>query len=190
MSFYPPKITERLLSLRRAGRTRAANAVGTSATLVCGSAARFSLLVERETKEIREARFQTNGCGYAAAAADVLADLVTGEALSGLHGLDRARLRAAIESELGEFTAGRRHCLDLCFEALERALAEYRASQIEEWTGETALICSCFGVSEETIERVARDYHLREVEEVTEKCGAGGGCGSCRMLIEEILDSF
>lgn len=189
MSFYPPKITERIAALRRAGQAEDANAAGTSATFVCGAAARFTLMIEGETKRIRRARFQTNGCGFAAAAADVLAEFIAGKKLSELHGANRERLRAEIENELGRFGDRRRHCLELCLDALQKALADYRAAQIEEWTGEKALVCTCFGVSAETIEKAVEDYYLTSVDEVTEKCAAGGGCGSCQPLIQEILDS-
>jgi NifU-like protein len=63
------------------------------------------------------------------------------------------------------------------------------AFQIEEFTGEKALICTCFGVSEETIERVIANNRCETVEEVSQKCNAGSGCGSCQPLIQEIIDS-
>lgn len=188
MSFYPPKIAERFRAPHFAGRTENADASGTSAAFVCGAAARFALRIDGKTKEISEARFLTNGCGFATAAADVLAGLIVGKKLSELHGADRARLGGEIENALGAFGAHRRHCLELCLNALQAAFADFRAAQIEEWAGEKAVICTCFGVSEETIENLVRDYYLTSVEEVTEKCGAGGGCGSCQPLIREIID--
>jgi NifU-like protein len=71
---------------------------------------------------------------------------------------------------------------------LHAALAGYRARRVEEFSGEKALVCTCFGVSEETIERVVAEYEIETVEQVTDFCKAGGGCGTCQPLIQEILD--
>ncbi len=189
MSFYPEKIGEKFRSPRRAGRAAGANAVGTEASFVCGAAARFTLRIERETKEILEARYQTNGCGFLIAAAEKLAEKLAGGKLTELHGLDHAELQREIENEIGEFPSSRRHCADLCLDALQAALADFRAAQLEEFTGEKALVCTCFGVSEETIERAVNENSLETVEEVIDACRAGGGCGSCQPLIQDILEN-
>ncbi len=188
MSFYPPKISERFRAPRNTGKAADGNGVGTSATFVCGAVMRFTLLIEKETKKILAAKFQTNGCGYLIAAADVLAERVIGKRLTTLHGLDKSVLRTEIESELGLFGEHRKHCLELSLAGLQAAFADFRARQLEEWSGEKALICTCFGVSEEVIETVIKTNALRTVEDVTEKCSAGSGCGSCQPLIQEILD--
>ena len=190
MSFYPPKINERFRHLRSVGKTTGANAVGTSASFVCGAFVRVYLRIELETKEILEAKFKSNACGFAMAAADILTEEIVGKRLTELHGLNGEILQSQIEVELEEFSAHRAHCLQLCLDALQAAFADFRAFQIEEFAGEKALICTCFGVSEETIESVIEKNSLETVEEVTEMCSAGGGCGSCQPLIQEILDVF
>ncbi|MET0752418.1 MAG: (2Fe-2S)-binding protein [Pyrinomonadaceae bacterium] len=136
-----------------------------------------------------EAKFKTNGCGFLVAAADILAEKVSGKKLTELHGLDESELRAEIEAKLETFPENRRHCAKLCLDALHHAFSEFRSFQIEEFAGEKALICTCFGVSEETIEKVVVEKSLQTVEEVTDACNAGGGCGSCQFLIQEIIDS-
>ena len=188
MRFYPKKISEKFRAPKNTGRAENANAKGTSATFVCGAVLRFSLQIEIETKEIRQAKFQTNGCGFLIAAADVLAGVITGKNLRELHGADKSVLETKIETELGEFSTHRKHCLKLCLETLQNAFADFRVFQIEEFAGEKALVCTCFGVSEDTIERLVKENALETVEEVTDICNAGGGCGSCQPLIQEILD--
>ncbi|HYO91576.1 MAG TPA: (2Fe-2S)-binding protein, partial [Pyrinomonadaceae bacterium] len=76
----------------------------------------------------------------------------------------------------------------LCAEALREAVARYSQRVRDEWTGEEALICTCFGISEKRIEQMIADKRLHTVREVTTACNAGGGCQSCRPLIEEILE--
>ena len=121
------------------------------------------------------------------AAADVLAENIIGKELAELHGLEN--LETQIETELGKFAANRQHCLKLAIETLQAAFNDFRSAQLEEWSGEKALICTCFGVSEETIEKVIAENYCENVEEVSHFCNAGSGCGSCQILIQEIIDS-
>ncbi len=160
-----------------------------SATFVCGVFLRFSLRIDLSSKVILEVKFQTNGCGYLIAAADVLTEKIVGKRLNKIHNLDREVLRTEIEDALGAFPEQRTHCLDLTLETLQKAFADFRSRQIEEFAGEKALICTCFGVSEETVESLVQNKHFESVEEVTADCGAGGGCGSCQPLIQEIIDA-
>ena len=189
-NFYPEKISERFNQPKNVGDAKNANAVGTNATFVCGAVLRLTLRIEKDTKEIIEAKFKTNGCGFLIASADVLTEKIVCKKLNELHGLDKSVLRDVIESELERFENHRAHCLSLCLETLQNAFADFRASQVEEFAGEKALICTCFGVSEETIENSIRENSLETIEEVTDACDAGGGCGSCQPLIADILDVY
>lgn len=189
MTFYPPEIARRVSAPENAGKALGANGVGTGASFVCGAFVRFYLRIDAAAKRVVEAKFKTDGCGFAVAAADVLAEKIKGVSLGELHGLEENALRAEIESRLGQFSARRAHCLEICLDAMHGAFADFRALQLEEFAGEKALICTCFGVSEETIERAVEENALETVEEVIDQCRAGGGCGSCRFLIQEILDA-
>ena len=88
---------------------------------------------------------------------------------------------------LGEPAEGREHCVALACEATLAAISNYSDSARQEWIGDDALICSCFGVSEQTIEIAIRRQGLRTIEAVTSVCKAGGGCRSCYPLIQDIL---
>jgi len=108
--------------------------------------------------------------------------------LTELHSFDRRVLESDIENKIGKFSKHRKHCLELATESLRSALADFRTLQIEEFAGERALICTCFGVSEDTIETLVEKKSLSTVEDVTDACSAGGGCGSCQPLIQDIID--
>lgn len=190
MSFYPKKISERFYNHVKAGNAGKTNAGGTGASFVCGTFVRFFLEIDAQTKEIKDAKYKSNACGYTIAAAEVLAEKICGVKLTELHGLENDELKIEIENELGNFPVGRRHCAEICFDALHAALNDFRFRQIEEFTGEKALICTCFGVTEEEIESVIETNRVETVEEVTAVCNAGGGCGSCRMLIQELIDIY
>lgn len=186
MSFYPDKINEHFRKPKHAGKAGKTNAVGTGASFVCGCFVRFYLEINGQ-KQIKEAKFKSNGCGFTIAAADVLAETIVRKKLTSLHGLNK--LKAEIERELEKFPAHRKHCLEICIDALSQAFADFRALQIEEFSGEKALICTCFGVSEETIEKILAEDEAETVEEIGEICNAGTGCGSCQFLIQEMLDA-
>lgn len=81
------------------------------------------------------------------------------------------------------------HCPQLACDALIAAIREYSNAAREDWVGDEALICTCFFVSERTIEQEIQQQGLTTVAEVTRSCNAGGGCGSCHQLIQEILDT-
>lgn len=187
MSFYPKKINSRFQNPRNSGNTSEENAVGTNAAISCGAFLRIGLKIDPETKEICDAAFTTNGCGYLMAAADLLTETLAGLKLTGLEGF--GSLQEIIIADLGPFPESRHHCLELALDALKDAFADFRARQVEEFIGEKALICTCFGVSEETLEEIIDTKHPETVDEVGELARAGTGCGSCQQLIREILDN-
>jgi NifU-like protein len=189
VTFYPPEIARKLSSLKYAARGGPANALGTGAGFVCGSFVRFYLQIDTDTNEIKNAAFKTNGCGFAIAAAELLAGRLTGRNLTGLHGMDNSEFHVILTAEFGEYPNERAHCLEIALDALKGALADFRALRLEEFRGERALICTCFGVSEDTIEQAITGTSLETVEEVSRLTRAGSGCGSCRMLIREMLDT-
>ncbi|MBA2737784.1 MAG: iron-sulfur cluster assembly scaffold protein, partial [Pyrinomonadaceae bacterium] len=190
VNFYPKKINGRFYNPRNVGKSEKTNAVGTGASFICGSFIRFYLHIDLKTKQIIEAKYKTDGCGFLVAAAEVLAEKIVGEKLTELHGLGRNALHNAIETELEKFPFERNHCPEICLDALQKAFSDFRTFQIEEFTGEKALICTCFSVSEETIEKVIEKNRSATVEEVTALCNAGGGCGSCGFLIQEMIDVY
>ena len=185
---YPENIANRLRHLKRDQGTVTATAVGTAANFSCGSFVRFSLVIEVDSSTITDVRFASNGCGFMAAAADLLAETLKNRLLIDLHGLSDTELLKAVISRLGEFPPERNECAEVCFQALHAALADFRALRIEEFAGEKAIICTCFGVTEEGIEEIIRDESIESVDDVSSVCNAGSGCGSCRMMIEEMID--
>lgn len=80
-------------------------------------------------------------------------------------------------------------CVALACNALLDGIREYSDAAREDWAGDEALICTCFFVSERTIEREVQTRGFTTVAEVTRACNAGGGCGSCHQLIQEILEA-
>lgn len=190
MKFYPPKISERFDRPANAGMIENSNAAGTSASFSCGSFVRIVMRIAASDKRIEAVKFQTNGCGYMVAAADLLTENLTGTKLTDLHGIDLKEIGGWLESGLEEFPLYKTQCRDSVIEALKNALADYRKSAIEEFQDEKALICTCFGVSEERIIKVIAENDVADAGEVADICNAGRGCGSCQMMIQEMIDSY
>ncbi len=191
---YPEQIRKRIAELQHMRPSVDSNALGAAANFTCGSFVRFSLSIDTQSQIVTAANFLSNGCGFMLAAADVLTETVVNQSLVDLRGLADAEKCEQIKKCLGEIPSDRRECVAVCIEALRSAFADLRARRIEEFQGEKALICTCFGVSEETIESAilepgAIPTASLTVEEITRATGAGGGCGSCRMLIQEMLDA-
>jgi NifU-like protein len=141
---------------------------GRAASLACGAHVRFSIQID-EVQRISQARFRAAGCDVLVAAASRLTEQVTG-----LTTAEAARIEAT-------------DCGALACSALLDAIREYSNAARDDWAGDEALICTCFFVSERTIEQEIKTRGLTTVAEVTRACNAGGGCGSCHQLIQEIL---
>ncbi|MFN2456268.1 MAG: iron-sulfur cluster assembly scaffold protein [Pyrinomonadaceae bacterium] len=160
---------------------------GEACSPVCGAVVQLSLKIDADSRKVAAAQFKAAGCRYLIACASALTECIAGAQIDDAAVLTERGIAAC----LLDFPPERMRCAALCREALVASLARYRAMEAsahEEWSGEEALICTCFGVAEKTIERVIQTGRLSEVREVTAACNAGGGCGSCQPLIQDILE--
>lgn len=190
VSFYPPKISDLFLDPQNAGHSGNAASLGKAVSFVCGSYIEVSLSIGRDESSIRLARYRTNGCGYLIAAAESLTRKLEGRELKELHGLTDEAIHRSLRSDLEPFPQERSHCAQLVADAVRLALAEHRRLLIEEFRGEEPLICTCFGVTEDALRRVIVKTSAKDADELARHTNAGTGCGSCRMLIEEMIDGL
>jgi bacterioferritin-associated ferredoxin/NifU-like protein involved in Fe-S cluster formation len=186
VSIYPAKITAIIAKKSRGSIIN--NGDGRAVSFECGSMVNIRLRIDTATKNIAEMAFSSNGCGYMVAAAQCLADEFRGRNLKDLHGAETDEIASVIERRTGELPASRRQCLDTAIEAFRNAVADHRERIVEEFRGEVTLICTCFGVSEDAINDVIRETQAADPGDVARVCNAGNGCGSCRMLIQELID--
>ena len=66
------------------------------------------------------------------------------------------------------------------------AIREYSNAARDDWAGDEALILRVFSFRNVRSNARSRHTGLTTVAEVTSACNAGGGCGSCHQLIQEI----
>ena len=187
MPVYPEAIASALENMQHSGDLTNANAQGRAVNFECGGFVEICMEISDEIGAVTEARFRTNGCGYMAAAADFLCGELAGASLADLHGLED--LGERLNSGLNVPPRPRTDCFSAVVEAVRSVFKEHRDRCVEEFAGEKVLICTCFGVSEETIQRFIEREDAGSVEEVSVSLRAGSGCGSCRMLIQELIDS-
>jgi NifU-like protein len=156
---------------------------GRSASFTCGAHVRFSIQVDEE-HSISQARFRAVGCDVLVAAASMLTEQI--ERVTTAEAAAIGQEPAVLSEQMGTENV---RCVELACEALLAAIRDYSNAAREDWAGDEALICTCFFVSERTIEREIQTRRLTTVAEVTRICNAGGGCGSCHQLIQEILEA-
>lgn len=176
---------ELFLNPRNVGDAATPSFIGRSVSFNCGAAFRISLHVDG-SQRITEAKFKAAGCSVLVASASLLTDQVIGKTTGEAAAMGQRP--ESIENLLCGVEKNRADCAALACEALLSAIATYSDSVRDEWNGDEALICTCFGVSEQTIEREIQQKQLRTIAEVTRTCNAGAGCRSCYPLIEDILD--
>ena len=186
MSGLSEVATDHFFNPRNVGEADEPSFTGRAASLICGAHVRFSIQVD-EAHVISQAKFKAAGCSVLVASSSMLTERVVNVPTAGA---------AIIGQNCDELTRnfpdlepGSEHCPKLACEALIAAIREYSDAARDEWVGNEALICTCFFVSERAIEREIAARGLKSVAEVTRACNAGGGCGSCHQLIQEILET-
>jgi NifU-like protein len=167
------------------GEVEEPNGTARAGSLICGAVVQVTLGVDEE-KKITSARFKAAGCTYLIGICSVLTEAVTGKSSADAA----AVLRSIDHPFLSDIPSTNHHCLELALNTILSAIRNYSDSVRAEWHGEDALICSCFGISEQRIEQAIDSENFRTVADVTQVTNAGRGCGSCYNLIEDILDNY
>lgn len=181
---YSDKVKDHFLHPRNARVIEDANAVGDVGSIICGDALRLMLKVDPDTELIEDAAFQTYGCGSAIASSSALTEMLKGKTLKEAEKITNQQ----IVDYLGGLPPEKMHCSVMGREALDAAIANFHGKTYAQSHDDGELICHCFGVGINKIKKAIWENHLTTVQEVTNYTKAGGGCGSCHMRIEEILD--
>ncbi len=178
---YTDKLKDHFLNPRNVGEIEDADGVAEVGSIACGDALKFTFKLD-ENGRIKDARFKTFGCASAIASASALTEMIKGMTVE-----EAAKItNQDIANYLGGLPQEKMHCSVMGREALEEAISYYKGTPIK--AEEEKIVCECFGVTEKEIERAIRENRLNTVEEVTNYTKAGGGCGNCHPIVQEIID--
>src|SRR6266436_1234150 len=187
MPDIPESIGEHFFKPRNVGDACEPSFVGRSASLKCGATVRLSIHVD-EAQHVTEAKFKVAGCRVLIAALSLLTEEIIGKTTA--EAAACGQQTEALAEYFGCCDADKSHCPGLAGQALLAAIREYSNTVRQEWTGDEALICTCFCVSERTIEHEIHQGELQSIAEVTGRCNAGAGCRSCFSLIQDMIDDY
>ncbi len=177
---YTDKVKKHFLNPSNVGEIENPDGIGDVGSLSCGDALRLTFKLD-ENEKIIDAKVKTFGCASAIASGSALTEMMIGKTVAEAEKISNQQ----IADYLGGLPKEKMHCSVMGHEALEKAIACYRGTTIEEKEGE--VICECFGVTDIEITRAIQENNLKTIEEVTNFTKAGGGCERCHGDIAKIL---
>jgi len=177
---YTDKVKEHFLHPSNVGEIENPDGIGDVGSLSCGDALRLTFKLDDQGL-IADAKIKTFGCASAIASGSALTEMIIGKTVDEAEEITNQQ----IADYLGGLPKEKMHCSVMGHEALEKAIACYRGTPIEEKEG--TVICECFGVTDLEIIKAIQENHLQTVEEVTNFTKAGGGCERCHDDIAKII---
>lgn len=182
---YTDEVMDFFLNPRNVGIIEDADGRGEVGSLACGDALTLTFKLDDNGK-IADAKFKTFGCASAVASSSVLTEMIKGMTMDQA----RAVTNQDIVARLGGLPDQKMHCSVMGQEALEAAIDNYygKSNTEQPVAKQEKVICTCFGITDTEIIKVITENDLTSVEEVTNYCKAGGGCGGCKVEIEELIE--
>lgn len=179
---YTEKVRDYYRNPKNVGEIDSPDAVGEVGSISCGDALKLFLKID-ESGIIKDAKFQTFGCGSAVASASALTEMIIGKSIEEASKITNQD----IAGFLGGLPKEKMHCSVMGKEALEAALSNYKGNPaVKKEVGK--VICKCFGVTEEKIRQIIKENNLTNIEGVTNYSKTGGACGKCHDDIQAIID--
>ncbi len=186
---YSEKVLDHYRNPRNVGKIDDANLIGEAGSLACGDS--LKLYIKLDGNVIKDAKFQTFGCGSAVASSSILTEMIIGKTID-----EAAKItNKDIANELDGLPQEKMHCSVMGHEALENALKKYYGEdeivedEFHQKSGEK-IVCTCFNVTENQIWEAIKVNGLRTVEEVTNYTKAGGACGRCKGVIKDMIETY
>ena len=190
---YSEKVMDHYRNPRNVGAIDNADAVGVAGSLTCGDQLKIYLKIENNI--VTDAKFQTFGCGSAVASSSILTEMIIGKTVDEVKKITNKD----IADELGGLPPEKMHCSVMGYEALEDALKNFNKEEyvdLDDLLGKKPqeqkgkIICTCFQITEDLIWDAIKQNGLKTVEEVTNYTKAGGACGKCKAIIQDVINTY
>ena len=189
---YSDKVIDHYRNPRNVGKIDNADAIGEAGSLACGDSLKIYLKINNGI--VTDAKFQTFGCGSAVASSSILTEMIIGKPIEEVKKITNKD----IADQLGGLPPEKMHCSVMGYEALEDALKNYDdytdlddiRNEEEANKQREKIVCTCFGITENVIWDAIKINGLKTVEEITNYTKAGGACGKCKGLIQDIIDTY
>ncbi len=189
---YSDKVIDHYRNPRNVGKIDNADAIGEAGSLACGDSLKIYLKINNGI--VTDAKFQTFGCGSAVASSSILTEMIIGKTIDEVKKITNKD----IADQLGGLPPEKMHCSVMGYEALEDALKNYDdytdlddiRNEEEANKQREKIVCTCFGITENVIWDAIKMNGLKTVEEITNYTKAGGACGKCKGLIQDIIDTY
>ncbi len=189
---YSDKVIDHYRNPRNVGKIDNADAIGEAGSLACGDSLKIYLKISNGI--VTDAKFQTFGCGSAVASSSILTEMIIGKTVEEVKKITNKD----IADQLGGLPPEKMHCSVMGYEALEDALKNWdNYTDLDDLRNEEALnktsekiVCTCFGITENVIWDAIKINGLKTVEEVTNYTKAGGACGRCKSIIQDMIDTY
>ena len=182
------KVMDHYRNPRNVGKIDNADAIGEAGSLACGDSLKIYLKIKDGI--VTDAKFQTFGCGSAVASSSILTEMIIGKTVEEVKKITNKD----IADQLGGLPPEKMHCSVMGYEALEDALKNFDdmtdLDDLRNEKKEEKIVCTCFNVTENLIWDAIKQNGLKTVEEVTNYTKAGGACGKCKGLIQDIIDTY
>lgn len=186
---YSEKVLDHYRNPRNVGKIDDADLIGEAGSLACGDS--LKLYIKLDGNVIKDAKFQTFGCGSAVASSSILTEMIIGKTID-----EAAKItNKDIANELDGLPQEKMHCSVMGHEALENALKKYYGEdeivedEFHQKSGEK-IVCTCFNVTENQIWEAIKVNGLKTVEEVTNYTKASGACGRCKGVIKDMIETY
>ena len=186
---YSEKVKDHFKNPRNVGEIENADAVGEAGALSCGD--KLKLYLKIENNIIKDAKFQTFGCGSAVAASSILTEMVMGKTIEEAKKITNKQ----IADELDGLPPEKMHCSVMGREALEDALKNFLNDDWEEYTEddnktESPVICHCYNVTEKEITDAILINKAKNFDDISKITSAGLACGRCKDTINAIIKKY
>src|SRR3990172_4851353 len=145
---YSPKVIQEFTNPENVGELADANAVSTEGSPACGDMITYNMVIDPETRIIKDIRFRSYGCASNIATASVATKIAKGKHIDEIKKLTPK----SVTEMLDGLPAVKIHCSVLAINGLKSAIRQWQEKQ-----SDAGKLAGLPPLDEETVVRALRD---------------------------------